>query len=313
MEKMKKDQSPLPVVSLGSKLRYPIRSAARLKPAAVDSLESSSSRRAKPASSVSQSVGVLDLSAKDKSAKPPRRLSIPTKSLFSPHSSAVGSITPISETRLNRSIVQGKSDTPLSDASKSSTRRKFCVLSSVSYWMTQIKLSELASKHSISLGFFKLALDSGCEPLQRLREELKSYVRRHNLLVELEDAAKVILQCYNVLEDIMQDNETHSSSASTEARKLKPKTLISNSLSVAEKKTDPVGKDRASNVKNQRKNAIVKPSKGNAKAKSPVIESTNNEATIPMPTEEVSSCDDKENMDSQSMDAAAMKEELQAS
>jgi len=119
--------------------------------------------RARPPSSVSQSVGVLDLSAKDKSTKPPRRLSIPTKSTFSPHQASLGSITPISETRLNRSNVRGKSDTPLSEASSSASRRKFCVLSSVSYWLTQIKLSESASKHSISLGFFKLALEAGCE------------------------------------------------------------------------------------------------------------------------------------------------------
>jgi len=119
--------------------------------------------RVRPSSSVSQSVGNLDISAKDKSAKPQRRLSIPTKSTFSPHQTSVGSITSISETRLNRSNVQGKSDTPLSESSKSASRRKFCVLSSVSYWLTQIKLSESAHKHSISLGFFKLALEAGCE------------------------------------------------------------------------------------------------------------------------------------------------------
>lgn len=114
--------------------------------------------RVRPLSSVSQSVGVPDLSA-----KPPRRHSIPTKSSFSPHQASVGSITPISETRLNRPIIQEKSDTPLSDVSKSSSRCKFNVLSSVSYWLTQIKLSETACKHSVSLGFFKLALESGCE------------------------------------------------------------------------------------------------------------------------------------------------------
>lgn len=120
--------------------------------------------RGRPASSVSKSVGVLDLSGKDKPAKPPRRLSIPAKSAASPAPKLVGNITPISEARVKRSATsQGKSETPVSDVSRSSSRKKFNVLSSASYWVTQIKYSEAAVKHSISLGFFKLALDFGCE------------------------------------------------------------------------------------------------------------------------------------------------------
>lgn len=111
-------------------------------------------------SSVSKSVGVLDLSAKDKSAKPPRRLSIPTKNV-SPTQKLVGNITPISEVR-RTARSQGKSDTPVSDVSRPS-KKTFNLLSSTSYWLTQIKLSEAASKHSVSLGFFKLALEAGCK------------------------------------------------------------------------------------------------------------------------------------------------------
>lgn len=115
-------------------------------------------------SSVSKSVGVLDLSSKDKSVKPPRRLSIPTKSTVSPVPKLGGNITPIAEVRTKRSVTsQGKSDTPVSDVSRSTSRKKFSVLSSASYWLSQIKLSESAAKHSISLGFFKLAFEAGCE------------------------------------------------------------------------------------------------------------------------------------------------------
>lgn len=125
--------------------------------------------RGKGASSVSKSVGVLDVSSKEKPAKPPRRLSVPSKSNNSPAPKSIGYITPISETRAKRSSGnQGKSDTPLSDVSKSSHRKKFSVLLSSSYWLSQIRLSESAAKHSISLGFFKLALEAGCEVRQSL-------------------------------------------------------------------------------------------------------------------------------------------------
>lgn len=117
--------------------------------------------RGRLASSVTKSVSGLDLCGKEKSAKPPRRLSVPSKSNASPASKSFGNITPISEARSRRAAVnQG---TPLSDVSKSSNRKKFNVLASASYWLTHIKHSETAGKHSISLGFFKLALEAGCE------------------------------------------------------------------------------------------------------------------------------------------------------
>ncbi|KAK3026002.1 hypothetical protein RJ639_040378 [Escallonia herrerae] len=195
--------------------------------------------RGRTASSVSKSVGVLDLSGKDKSAKPPRRLSIPA----SPAPKVVGIVTPISEARTKTTVSsQGKDDTPVSDVSRSSNRRKFSVLSSASYWLSQIKLSETAAKHSISLGFFKLALEAGCEPLQRVKDELKSYSRRHNL-VELGEPVKELFESYNIIENFEQlqvsetcshmpeegtrssDEDINSSSSITEARKLKPKSL----------------------------------------------------------------------------------------
>lgn len=219
-------------------------------------------------------MSVLDVSAKEKSAKPPRRLSIPAKSTVNSVPKSVGNITPISEIRAKRSAsTQGKSETPLSDVSRASSRKKFSVLSSASYWLSQIKLSESAAKHSISLGFFKLALEAGCEvynlflntflivlivfiprelhikmcascvqPLQRMRDELKSYARRHNI-GELGEPVKDLFDLYNISEATEQlqvsetcsqvpeegirssDEEVHSSSSTMGTRKLKPKSL----------------------------------------------------------------------------------------
>ncbi|PWZ08113.1 hypothetical protein Zm00014a_013437 [Zea mays] len=188
-----------------SKLRYPLRSASKGKaavvPPAADAPPTiSAPRRAKPSSDVSKSM-CLDLSVKDNSAKPPRRHSIQTKPGASPRPTPSGTVTPVSGVRSKRSESQGRFDTPTSEVSMSISRRKFSTLSSISYWMTQIRLAEAASKHSVSLGFFKLALESECEPLDRMREELKSYVARHGLATELEDPVKDILQVYDILDD----------------------------------------------------------------------------------------------------------------
>lgn len=185
-----------------SKLRYPLRSASKGKAAVVSPAADappniSAPRRAKPSSDVSKSM-CLDLSVKEKSAKPPRRHSIQTKPGASPRPTPSGTVTTPVPTR---SDSQGRFDTPTSEASMSMRRRKFSTLSSISYWMTQIRLAEAASKHSVSLGFFRLALESECEPLDRMREELKSYVARHGLATELEDPVKDILQVYDIVED----------------------------------------------------------------------------------------------------------------
>jgi len=249
MEDSVKDQSSAPANSVrsSSKLRYPLRSAAKSKdekPPAAELSNSSVPKRGRPASTVSQSMGVLDLSSNEKSGKPPRRLSIPVKSSVSPVPKMVGNITPISEARARCCASnRGKNDTPVSDVSKSSTRKKFNILSSASYWLSQIKLSESAAKHTISLGFFKLALEAGCESLQRMRDELKSYVQRHNL-AELGQPVKELLESYGISENSEQlqvseiccpqapeegtrssDDDVHSSSSVTGNRKLKPKSL----------------------------------------------------------------------------------------
>ncbi|KAF9605781.1 hypothetical protein IFM89_018447 [Coptis chinensis] len=233
--------------------------------------------RERAASNVSKSVSVLDLSGKEKSAKPPRRLSIPSKSAVSPLPRPTGTITPISETRMKRSTTgQGRSGTPSSDVTKSINQRKFSVLYSASYWLSQIKLSESAAKHTVSVGFFRLALESGCEPLQRMRDELKAYASRNNLL-ELGDPVKELLKSYNILEDLEQlqvsvtcsqvpeegtqsaDEDIQSSSA-TGATKLKPKSLNSESFQASsifksakmdnDQKKVPANKSRGSSIPN---------------------------------------------------------------
>lgn len=92
------------------------------------------------------------LSVLNKSDKPARRLSGSVKS-----QSSVGMLVPVSDNSKKKSPESGIG------ISKITGRRKFNILSSASYWVAQIRLSEIASKHSISLGFFKLALECECE------------------------------------------------------------------------------------------------------------------------------------------------------
>ncbi|KAJ8560528.1 hypothetical protein K7X08_022388 [Anisodus acutangulus] len=244
MEDSAEDQSSVSVKAKQSSsklLRYPLRSASKSKeekPPLTDSSNSSASSRGRPASSVSKSVAALPLSKK-KSAKPPRRLSVPSKSIVSPTSRPLGTRTPIAETRAKRSTSnQEKPDTPFPNVSKSSARKKYDLISSASYWLSQIKLSESAAKHSISLGFFKLALKAGSEPVQRLRDELKSYVRRHKLQVpELEEPVKQLFDSYNILQNSEQlkVSETCSHVPKDETRSSDDDVHSSSSVATTEK------------------------------------------------------------------------------
>ncbi|CAM0910185.1 unnamed protein product [Alopecurus aequalis] len=268
----------------GSKLRYPLRSAGRAKvepaAAAAEAPPSGSApRRAKPSSDVTKSMCAIDLSSvKDKSAKPPRRHSIPTKPGASPRPTPTGTITPVSGVRSRRSDSLGKFDTPASEASMSTARRKFSTLSSISYWMTQIRLAEAASKHSVSLGFFKLALESECEPLDRMREELKAYVARHGLATELENPVKDILQVYDIADDFEKlkisvdssqetkksDKAALSATSVTPKGNLRPRSLNSVATQNKDGKKDNIQKEkpdakvRGSYNRNPTKNAPAK-------------------------------------------------------
>ncbi|KAL1203894.1 hypothetical protein V5N11_011741 [Cardamine amara subsp. amara] len=206
--------------SINSKLRYPLRSALRSKegkPPVPDFSASSVPRRGRVASAVSQSTTVLDLSGKksvDRTKLPPRRLSIPNKPTSNSSVKSVSSsITSLSESKAKRSgIARSLNVTPVSSNLRSSvTRRKVEDLSSSNYWLTHIKLSESVAKHPISLGFFKLALHAGCEPLDQMKEELKSYARRNNM-DGLADAMKELFELYNISEESKQIQISETSS-----------------------------------------------------------------------------------------------------
>ncbi|KAM0982611.1 hypothetical protein EV1_015433 [Malus domestica] len=262
----------------GKLLRYALRSGTKSKEekppvaAAEPSPNNSAAKRERPASNMSKSVGVLDLSGKDKPAKPTRRFSIPSKPPTTPAPKLGGNITQISEARSRRSV---RSDSPASsDVSRPTSRKKFNVLASPSYWLQQIKLSEAAGKHLISLGFFKLALEAECESLQ-LRYELKSYVDRYELS-DLEDPLKELLEsksvavneqaqvsetCSQVLEEGTRssDDDAKSCSSTMASGKLKPKSLnikaaqVSPEKATAKKeiasKSTPAARTRSSSVK----------------------------------------------------------------
>ncbi|CAM8981215.1 unnamed protein product [Rhodiola kirilowii] len=248
MEEAGKNQQVAPSASAGkSKLRYQLRSAIKSKDEKpspkTDSLSSATRSVGRVASGMSKSMNVLDLSGKDKSAKPPRRLSIPAKTSGTPPVKRIDSMTPISEARTRRSAMsQAKSETPGSEVSKSGTRRQYCRLSTASYWLSQIKLAENAAKHSISLGFFKLALEAGCEPKQQMRNELKAYARKHDL-DEHVDFVKELFAIYNITESLEElqasdntsevvqgstksyDADVQSATSTIRSRHLQPKSL----------------------------------------------------------------------------------------
>ncbi|CAA6660874.1 unnamed protein product [Spirodela intermedia] len=205
---------------VASKLRYPLRSASKPRDGKVAGVVASGSSLRKGTSpSVSKSISVLELSEKGKTPKPPRRLSIPSKSSSSSSRPAtIGSVTPISKYHVNKQDHQGNSDTPASDASKSVSRKKFSVLSSVSYWLSQIKLSESAAKHSVSL------------PLQRVREELKSYANRHKIL-ELGEPAREVLKSYSILEEVEEFSQAAQSCSQQPARSDEEETKCSDEVS----------------------------------------------------------------------------------
>ncbi|MQL75559.1 hypothetical protein Taro_007963 [Colocasia esculenta] len=290
---------------------------------------------------VSKSVSILDLSGKDKSStKPPRRLSTPFKpASSSPHPARLGNITPISEHRVRKLDTQNNTGTPASDISKSVNRKKYSRLSEVSYWLSQIKLSESASKHSISLGFFKLAMESGCEPLQRVRKELKSYAVRHNIL-ELGDPAREVLRSYDILGEVegaqnsQDSSHTHeegtkssddSSSCSSIARSgnLKPKSVNTEASGAAEAITKgsnqtkfSAGANRASYTRNPVTPGSFRDGIGNAQKKTPkarnldpkkergqaktMVKKSASETVVTLtPSPEETAHEDKENRDHQ--------------
>ncbi|KAK9066533.1 hypothetical protein SSX86_013856 [Deinandra increscens subsp. villosa] len=336
MEDTLKDQTSISAGKGGKSsklLRYPLRSASKPKdeklPASVPSI-ASASRRGKPTPSVSQSVDVLEMSSKEKSAKPPRRMSIPSKPMVSPATKSAGFITPISEARANRaSNMKGKSVTPGSDVSRSLNRKRFTVLSSASYWLSHIKLSEAAGKHQLSLGFFKLALDAECENVQLLKDELKSYACRYNLL-DLGESAKEVLGRYGIPESNeqlqvsetcshMPENDVESAQSLSSANgvsKLKPKSLTSSASSAAKESVKET--TQKSNLVSRVKAPMNKKMEKNSKK---TIKQESNKVEQKVKNEEMKPADEKAQLDispneavieenKENMDAPPLVEEI---
>uniref|UniRef100_A0A6N2N2J2 Uncharacterized protein n=1 Tax=Salix viminalis TaxID=40686 RepID=A0A6N2N2J2_SALVM len=171
------EQQSVGVLAGKSKLRYPLRSASKSISKDMEkpqvSIPSSAPRRDRAPSTLSKSVGVLQLSGEDNSARP---RSVAATALKPP----AGNITtPISETRVKRSAT--KNDTPLSNTSMPSTQKKFNAIAVASYWLLQIKISEYVAKRSISLALFKLALEAGCEYFRHQERALVSKICSHLL------------------------------------------------------------------------------------------------------------------------------------
>ncbi|MCL7027131.1 hypothetical protein MKW94_000617 [Papaver nudicaule] len=304
MDSTLKDQTAITEITPRSILRYPLRSATKVKEETW-----SSSRRGIAAPKVNQSVSCLELYGKDKSAKTPCRLSNFTKSTVSASPKSIGTITPRSN------VGQGKTGTPSSAVSKSLIKRKFNILASTSYWLTQIKLSESVGKHMISLGFFKLALEAGCEPLQRMRDELKAYALRTNL-TGYGDSVNELLKSYNVSEDLEQlqvsqtcshvpeeDVNSCTSSATPKTWKLKPKSLNSESYkssAVADSTNEGAKKRTPAKNKVSSNNSHVKPQRASSRQKankeretSENKENIDNKSGDELDPVEVSSVEDK--------------------
>ncbi|KAK7411465.1 hypothetical protein VNO78_02898 [Psophocarpus tetragonolobus] len=335
--------------------KYALRSANKLKEEKSETPNCSNPSETKRgrsvgASSVSKSVSVLNFSGKDKSGsgKPPRRLSVPDKA---PPTSRpkLGSITPISETRTGRSgLGQGRSKTtPISDISKTSARTKSNLLTSASYWLSQIKLSETAAKHSISLGFFKLALEAGCEPLRPLQEGLKAYVSRHQL-DGLGETVNALFESYNISETMEQlqvsetisrvseegtrssDDDVHSSSSTMGSRKLKPKSLNIDSTQLTpstestketSKKSNPGSRLRGNLSTNTttprpaldiRNNRLVKksekPNKSEPSKEKGMVKKLAKKSDVKEVTVTTPKGNNKENMDEKTTEEISMKE-----
>ncbi|MCO5614915.1 hypothetical protein L7F22_069200 [Adiantum nelumboides] len=69
------------------------------------------------------------------------------------------------------------------------------LLRSASYWMEQVKLAETLGKYGVSIGFFRLAVECGAEPIELLKEELIAFIERNALW---SDTIQQVLLCYGV-------------------------------------------------------------------------------------------------------------------
>ncbi|MCO5570880.1 hypothetical protein L7F22_024609 [Adiantum nelumboides] len=69
------------------------------------------------------------------------------------------------------------------------------LLRSACYWIEQVKLAETLGKYGVSIGFFRLAVECGAEPIELLKEELITFIERNALW---SDTIQQVLLCYGV-------------------------------------------------------------------------------------------------------------------
>ncbi|KAI5057388.1 hypothetical protein GOP47_0027403 [Adiantum capillus-veneris] len=85
----------------------------------------------------------------------------------------------------------GKADSTQTNSNKS----RGMLLKSACYWVEQVKLAEMLEKHSVSIGFFRLAVECGAEPIDLLKVELIAFVERYSVW---SDTIQQLLRCYGV-------------------------------------------------------------------------------------------------------------------
>ncbi|KAH7331205.1 hypothetical protein KP509_20G020000 [Ceratopteris richardii] len=76
-----------------------------------------------------------------------------------------------------------------------SSKPRGVLLKSADYWIEQVKLAEEMELYGVSIGFFRLAIECGAEPIESLKEELIAFIRKFSMW---SDTTQQLLQCYGV-------------------------------------------------------------------------------------------------------------------
>ncbi|XP_062083528.1 uncharacterized protein LOC133789826 [Humulus lupulus] len=92
-------------------------------------------------------------------------------------------------------------------SAKICSKCQFDRLETSSYWVGQIKLAESVGKHFASLAFFRLAIESNAEPIEKLDLELKRYLSRNGGLSE-DNEWKEVCSRYGIL--LLKKNESEN-------------------------------------------------------------------------------------------------------
>ncbi|KAJ7530877.1 hypothetical protein O6H91_14G023200 [Diphasiastrum complanatum] len=104
---------------------------------------------------------------------------------------ATNTLNPLKE---NLTCSKRVSETKLPDKDEANA-----ILHSVSYWLSQIQLAEVAEKHHVSVALFRLSLQCGAEPTHKILESMKHYKKQYsavaggieNILLDVENGTFV--------------------------------------------------------------------------------------------------------------------------